>query len=493
MIEAVDGLVKLLDLKSLSIARLRRILFGARTEKSAAVFPAEAPAKSSEPRAKPKRKGHGRRPASSYRGAKRVQVNHPTLRAGDVCSACKKGKLRRQPKPAPVIEVQASPPISATVFEKEVLRCSLCGKTFTAPTPPEVGEQTYHRSVGVMIALLRYGSGMPFNRLQTLQTTLEIPLPSSIQWEEASKAAEMVRPVWEHLQREAAQAPSVFNDDTGMRVGELRRQIRQERDPERTGIFTTGIVAKGLEHVIALFFTGRKHAGERLEEVLQHRNTDLPPPLQMCDGLSRNVPKEFKTLLGCCLGHGRRPFVDVAESFPDDTRYVLKSLRVVYRVDARSKSMGHCPEGRLAFHLRRSKPVMEKLKIWLDERIELKLVEPNSGLGQAINFMRGHWEELTLFLREPGAPLDNNICERALKMAILHRKNSLSYKTQHGAEVGDLFMSLIHTCRLNGFNPFDYLMALTGNPQGVAADPARWLPWNYQETLAAALPQAISA
>ncbi len=75
-------------------------------------------------------------------------------------------------------------------------------------------------------------------------------------------------------------------------------------------------------------------------------------------------------------------------------------------------------------------------------------MEPNSGLGKAISYMLRQWPALTLFLREPGAPLDNNLCERALKKAILHRKNSLFYKTLNGAEVGDLYMSLIHTCEL---------------------------------------------
>ena len=110
--------------------------------------------------------------------------------------------------------------------------------------------------------------------------------------------------------------------------------------------------------------------------------------------------------------------------------------------------------------------------------------EPNSGLGGAIRYMLRHWEKLTLFLRQPGAPLDNNIGERALKKAILHRKNALFYKTQNGARVGDLFMSLIYTCQLNQANPFDYLTQLQRHADELAASPAQWMPWNYRETLA---------
>ena len=127
---------------------------------------------------------------------------------------------------------------------------------------------------------------------------------------------------------------------------------------------------------------------------------------------------------------------------------------------------------------------MKGLHKWLTRQIEQRLVEPNSGLGQAIGYLLRHWEKLTLFLRVPGAPRDNNICERALKKAIRHRRNSLFYRTQRGADVGDLFMSLIHTCELNGVNPFDYLTELDRHSDELSANPHAWLPWSYWATLA---------
>ncbi len=117
------------------------------------------------------------------------------------------------------------------------------------------------------------------------------------------------------------------------------------------------------------------------------------------------------------------------------------------------------------------------------QQLDQKRVEPNSGLGQAFNYMLKHWDPLTLFLRQAGAPLDNNLCERALKMAILHRKNSMGYKTQNGARLGDMFMSLIHTCRLCAANPLDYLNALQRHAKEALEHPTRWLPWNYEQAL----------
>jgi len=91
---------------------------------------------------------------------------------------------------------------------------------------------------------------------------------------------------------------------------------------------------------------------------------------------------------------------------------------------------------------------------------------------------------LTLFLRQAGAPLDNNLVERSLKRAVLHRKNALFYRTLNGAQVGDLFMSLIHTCQLCGANSFDYLIELQRHAQETRRLSRPMDALEYRETLA---------
>jgi hypothetical protein len=207
----------------------------------------------------------------------------------------------------------------------------------------------------------------------------------------------------------------------------------------------------------------------------------------MYDALSRNTAKlsdGAEILLANCLAHGRRQFVDVAANFPEGCRYVLEMLGQVYGYDAEVRQQGLTPSQRLEFHRQHSGPVMQQLHEWLEAQFALKQVEPNSGMGKAITYLLRHWKGLTAFLREAGAPLDNNLCERALKRAVLHRKNALFYRTLHGAQVGDLFMSLIHTCELSGANPFDYLTALQKHPTELVASPPAWMPWNYAATLA---------
>jgi transposase len=482
-------LVAMIERRDITLRRLRHALFGQRSEKTSAVFPPPSTQAKNpppeRPSEKPKSKGHGRQPAGRYTGARTVEVAHPQLHPGDACPECHDAKLYAL-VPALILRLVGQAPLAATRFELERLRCAGCGAVFTATAPPEAGTSKYDESVGVTVALLRYGSGLPMYRLERLQSSLGVPMPASVQWEQVKSLAQIVQPVWDHLIDLAAQRDLIHNDDTTMRVAGLRREPTGQEPGARprTGIFTTGLLAAGPQPPIALFFTGHQHAGENLQDVLRRRDPHLPAPIQMCDALSRNIPAETPTLLAHCLAHGRRQVVDVAPSFPDQARRILETLGEVFHHDAAVREQRLDPTQRLLFHQECSQPILDDLHQWLRKQMDQKKVEPNSGLGGAIQYLLNHWEPLTLFLRVPGAPLDNNILERAIKMAVLHRKNSISYKTKKGAEVGDLFMSLIHTCRLNDQNPFDYLLALARHPRQVAERPHDWLPWTYRVTLA---------
>ncbi len=396
-------------------------------------------------------------------------------------------------------------PVEAKVYRLQKLRCNLCGKVFTAQAPEGVGSRKYDATAGSMIGLLKYGSGMPFNRMQGLQGNLGIPLPASTQWDIVHAQAKHIEPVHAELIRQAGQGDVVYNDDTTVKILELIGKRAQQRalaegsveggaqEKQRTGLFTSGVVSTREGRRIALFFSGRKHAGENLEDVLHQRATELAPPIQMCDALSRNLPGELETIVANCLAHGRRQFVEVAEHFPEECCYVLEALAVIYRNDAIARKRNLSPAARLEFHQAESGLTMAELHAWLTRQFDQRLVEPNSSLGGAIAYLLKHWEKLTLFLRVPGAPLDNNICERALKKAILHRKNALFYKTENGAHVGDIYMSLIYTCELCGANPFDYLTELERHADELARNPQDWLPWNYRQTLDALTPLAGTA
>jgi transposase len=436
--------------------------------------------------------GHGRNGAQAYDGAEKVHIAHTELSHGDRCPECGKGNVYGQKEPKVLVRIVGQAPLAATVYSLERLRCGACGQVFTAQEPEGVGPEKYDETAAAMIAQLKYGSGTPFYRLEQLEAQLGIPLPAATQWEIVEETAEFIKPARDELIRQAAQGRVLHNDDTSMRVLKLKR-------PEgdlRTGVFTSGIVSTNQGRSIALFFTGAQHAGENIADVLKQRVAELPAPIQMCDALSRNVPKlpgGVEILLANCLAHGRRQFVEVAANFPSECRYVLEILGQVYGHDAEAREQRLTPEQRLQFHQQRSGPVMDQLHRWLGSQLAQKKTEPNSGLGKAITYLLRHWRPLTAFLRVAGAPLDNNIVERALKRVVVHRKNALFYRTLHGAQVGDLFMTLIHTCQLCGANSFEYLTELQRHARDLANCPTDWMPWNYSETLARAVAVSPSA
>lgn len=509
---AVDTLALLtqeLESKQTSLERLRRLIFGPRTEKTEKVLGKADEAEAARPHEEPKRKekpkkrkGHGRHGAEDYPRAERVAVAHGSLAPGDACPepGCEDGKLYLQRKePALLVRVSGVAPLRATVYELMRLRCNLCGTVFTADPPPGVGEEKYDETAAAMIGLMKYGCGLPFNRLQRLQHNLGIPLPAATQWEVVQRAAAgALEGAYRQLIRQAAQAEVLHNDDTTAQILKITEEARAEALPagareNRTGLFTTGIVAEHDGHKIALFMTGPRHAGENLSAVLEQREPARPPPIQMSDGLSRNAPGEHQVLAASCIPHARRKYLDVAAHFPEECRYVLETLREVFYNDQIAREHDLSPEERLLLHRYESAPLMEELKQWMHKQLEERRVEPNSALGQAIHYMQKRWQELTLFLRVAGAPLSNNICERALKKAILHRKNSLFFKTMNGARVADIFMSLIHTAELSQLEPFDYLVALQRHAAAVLLEPAAWMPWNYTEALARVVAESNTA
>lgn len=508
LVVTLERITEQLGQKNASLARLRVLLFGPRSERTKDVLPgtgtdaspaggtappsgeagaggADAPKPDASP--KKKRPGHGRNGADAYTSATRIRVPHTQLIVGQTCPDCGHGKLHRLPDFTKTVRVVGQPCLHATIWEGEQFRCGACGEVFPADLPAEARGPKYDETAGSMIAVLKYGTGLPNHRLDKLQKDLGIPVPATVQSEIASEVSETVAPAFEELLNQAAQADVLHHDDT-------RAKILQKPGPDqRTGTFTTSIVARKDGHDIALFFTGRRHAGENLVKLLERRLPGKEPPIQMCDALSRNYPEELNTILTKCVAHGRRKFVAVAKCFPAECRRVLDDLAVVYRNDAKTRELGLSPPDRLAYHREHSAKTMTDLHEWLKAQFDEKRVEPNSTLGRAISYMLEHWPEMTQFLKVPGAPLDNNICERALKMAILLRKNALFYKTEAGAAVGDLLMSLIYTCRMNGANPFVYLNELQRNAVSLREQPAAWMPWNFTETLANLKTRAAAA
>jgi transposase len=439
------------------------------------------------PAAGERRPGHGRQGAETYRGAAHVVCRHETLAVGERCPVCGRGRLYRI-EPGIEVRLDGHALLSAVCYALEKFRCSACGQVFTAASP--AGAEKYSARARAVLVLGRYYLGVPLYRLEGYQAMVGVPVSDATQWDQIERVADCAYPVFEHLKALAAQGEVIYQDDTHVRIlsliAENRRTQADDTSEARTGMYTTALVAQQGTQTICLYFAGRAHAGENLEALLTHREAGRGKPLVMSDALAHNNTADEGALIRChCLAHGRRKFTELEEVFPAECALVLEALKQVFDHEAEARVQHMNAQVRLQYHQQYSGPIMEALKDWLDAQFEERTVEPNSSLGKALQYLLTHWHTLTRFLEVPGAPLENNRAERALKLAIRQRKNSLFYKTDYSAYIASMLTSLIATCLQAGVNALEYLVALQEHHAAVFRDPAAWLPWNYHTRVAA--------
>jgi len=440
------------------------------------------------------RPGHGRRGADAYASAERVACHHEELRVGEVCPVCGQGRLYALP-PGVEMRIDGNALLSAIRYELEKLRCSACGEVFTAKVPDAAGAEKYSPRARAVLAVSRYYLGLPLYRVESYQAMLGVPVPDATQWDQIERVGDCAYVVFAQLEKEAAQGELIFQDDTAVRIVSLMKENIEmlsaahaqglSTPKERTGMHTTALVVKVGEHTALLYYSSRRHAGENLQALLDKREAGLAKPLAMSDALSSNEVANEAVVIRChCLAHGRRKFSDLEEVFPHECQVVLEVISQVFDHDEQARHEQLSPAARLAYHQAQSRPLLDGLKRWLDTQMDAHLVEPNSALGKAIGYMQRHWKTLTRFLSVPGAPLDNNLAERALKLFIRQRKNSLFYRTEHSAYIASVLTSLIATCVYAGINALEYLVALQEHRGEVFADPAAWLPWAFASSRA---------
>jgi hypothetical protein len=417
------------------------------------------------------KKGHGRRPASDYQNAETHICPLCHNKPGDLCPACGRGRLREMPYEI-VIRFTGNPPITCNKFACQKVRCDTCGQIYKADLPPKAGDEKYDASAKASVVVSKYGSGVPFNRLGMQQAQQLVPLSASTQWDLVEEVADTILPVYLELERQAAAAELFFIDDTPHLV--LAAGKRHN---------LTGVVAGVGERWVTLYLMGEGQAGKKMSVLLEARPPGLSPPLQMSDALAGNQQDSILVLVLLCWVHARRNFFEIKEFYSEICEPVLEAIRLVFKHERTIKELQLDAAARLVYHQEHSQPLLERMKKWLLTQMDQQLIEPNSPLGKAVQYLKNHWDGLMGFCRHEGAPLENNTVERALKLAIQNRKNAYFFKTSHGADVGCLLMSMIKTASQAGVSPFAYLQALLQHRSVLRQNPGLWLPWNYQAQL----------
>lgn len=434
--------------------------------------PNDAPVKPKHP---------GRLQAKDYPGATTELCRHEHLSVGDTCPRCGTAPLKAK-TPHVSVRIEGNPLFTAHIESIERLGCDGCGEIFFAKPP----SAKYSEQANAVLAYYHFGMGLPLHRIERSQALLGIPFPDATQWDQIAQLKPVVKAVFEALQSQGAQRPLIYQDDTSVRIQALIKENQGLEEKDRRGMFTTALVCVGSGvHDIVLYYSGRKHGGENFAQLLQQRDPNLPPVIQMCDALSANTVQDLLTLLCHCLSHGVRKFKDLSDIFPVEAERVLRDFKQVYENDQKTKAQALSDEARLQYHKKHSQPIMDELKVFIDEQLCSQELEPDGSLAKAYRYLQNHWHEMTQFLRKAGAPLDNNVVERMLKKIIHHRKNSYFFKSTASAQLSSQIVSLIATAEQAGVNAIDYLTQLQIHQDEVMAQPERWLPWCYQDNLCA--------
>ncbi len=426
---------------------------------------------------------NGRLGHDKYTNAEIIHVKAP-YRSGDPCleENCK-GKLKIT-KSGCVIKIVGQSFAKANKYVIETLRCNLCEKYFSAQLPKNICNEKYDPIFKAQLCIHKYYLGIPNNRLDVYQQFIGVPLPSSTQFDKSEEVANDACPAFKHLEKLAANGHLMHGDDTSVRIQSIIKSNKSLDEKARVGTFTTGLISFNGNNKIHLFYSGRNHCGENILSLLEKRDPDLPLVKYMCDALPSNMPKGLKALIINCLVHGRRNFVDIEKFYSEECAFVLNIISMIYKHDKEANENRLNDEERLLHHQTYSIQPMNDLHAHCKKQLDEHIVEKNSPLGKAYNYMLKHWDKLTRFLHIAGAPLDNNILEQALKIPIRVRKNSYFYATEHGAYIGSMLQSLICTCIAAKQNPVDYLTALQVHKLAVRKHPEAWMPWNYKDTIA---------
>lgn len=453
----------------------------------------EAPPR--DPGAAPKnRNEHGRRGWNDFPDAPIHCHAHNELKPGCQCPRCVRGRLYSC-EPARLAVIVGRPPLQAERHEAERLQCNLCKAIFTASLGRESeengvdGRRLYAFSAATTVVVQKYYGSTPWHRQEGLQAAQGVEVPDASMSDLCERVANDAAPIARVLRGRARDAKLLLGDDTGALILAERAVERPDRRTgklvERTGGHVTCLVAVTEDdHRITLYRVGIQHTGEMLDQILEGRPPELPPPLFMGDCHSANTVTVCQVIYGACNAHAVRRFKALKDRYPEQAAYALERYKTIFDYEASCKEAGLNPQERLAYHREHSKPLLDELFGYGDELLESKAFEPSSDIAEAYGYVTNNRVRLSAFLRHPGMPLENNEVERKLRLPVRLRDNAPFFKNNVGAAWAETIWTVGDTALDHGVNVFDYFNAIQRHAADVRLNPHLWLPWAYQERLA---------
>lgn len=447
--------------------------------------PREPPAKN--------RDEHGRRGASAFGKLAHAHHAHQSLHAGDACPECERGRVYKY-EPDQFTTVSGQSPLVATRHTLEKLRCNLCKAVFKAPLPEILLDdgieerRLYSYSAVAMVVFYRFFAGLPMHRQDRLQRALGVPIPDASIWDMCERFADLAGPIVGVLHSLAADAALFYGDDTGAKILDTRSKVRPNRktgeNERRTGCHTTCIIALTAEDkAITLFATGIHHTGEVMDLVVGEREAALAPPIFMGDCIASNTVTAAVVLYAGCNAHAVRRFKALAERYPEPAGFVLDRYQKIYEHEAHCREHGLGGEARRDYHEEHSRPLLREICEHGQDLVEQRKMEPNSDLAAAFSYVIENERRLSAFTRHPHAPLDNNRCERELKLSIQLRDSARFFRNTIGAGVADTVLTLGATALAAEVNLPDYFVAIQRHANDARQHPEPWLPWSYKDRL----------
>ena len=442
-----------------------------------------------------KKKNLAKKKAKKLAKTKTVHHVFPADKHGSVCPECQRGKLYSYTEKR-LLRITGHAPFEATQHIVEQLRCNACQTVYTASLPESVLEdgdanQQYSYTARALMAINKFYTGTPYYHQENLTDLFDFYISASTIFDQCEYVANDSMPVFYELKRQAAEADLFLLDDTHNRILEQQPELRDKPNGKgkqlRSGIYSSGLIATRTDgREIILFETSLGHAGEHLDSILKNRPSNLPVPKIMNDALSSNKVTKTLVLVSYCNAHSRRQFYDLEKLYPEEIGWVLDTYGKIWENEALIKDKKMSDEKRLAYHHEHSLPAMTSIHEWAVKKMESEAFEEYSALGKAIKYFLKYYDGLIMFCVVLSMPIDNNRMEEKLKIVIRGRKTAHFYKTVNGAGVANVIISLIATAAQADVNSYEYLIALQKNRDRVKENPKKWLPWNYQETLAEA-------